>query len=296
MAGWWDIPLKIVGSIAGGVMDNNAANKAADAQRKGQQDQINLAKDIYRDQRNLAIPGYMTGGAATNKLGAMFGIAPQNYQRAALGDPGSVAGSGSYDWNAYLQDPGLSAEWQKLSRSSKNPFQTPEEYAQWHWQNFGEREGRTLNQTGGGSYDPNAPTGGGGPQQGGGNALGDPLQDFWNSPYGKLATDQFLSVDNPAIKGAFATSGAALSGAQQKALAAQGRARAGGAFNDYGNALRSLSGMEQTAGSAISGAGNTYGARAGNALGNIGDINANKSLQLNANWKNALHGVQGAFY
>lgn len=292
---WWEIPLQIVGSVVGGIMDNEAADDAADAERAGQDKQIALSRDIYKDQRGLAIPNYLTGGAATNKLAALFGIGPQNYEAAAYGDPTGIAGSGGYDWDSYLaNNPDLAAEWQRLSVNKKNTFKTPQEYAQWHYQNYGQREGRQLTNKGGGTYSTRAP--GGAPSGGGGNALADPMQDFWNSGYGKLSTEGFLNEDTPAVNAAFATGGMALSGAQKKALYDRGRARSYGAFSDYGNALRSLAGMNQTAGSAIAGAGDTYGARAGTALGNIGTINADKTRELNSNWKKGIGNALGSFY
>ncbi len=93
--GWTDIiPLLIDagGSLAGGYLAGKGGEEAAKAQGDAAQQVAALQRQVYYDTRALARPGYMTGGAATNLLGAQFNIAPQDYTAAYNGGGG---GSGT---------------------------------------------------------------------------------------------------------------------------------------------------------------------------------------------------------
>ena len=81
-------------SLAGGYMQGQGGQASAKAQQDAANQTTALQRQIYMDQRGLASPGYMTGGAASNKLAALFGIAPQDYQ-AAYGGGGMNMQGGS---------------------------------------------------------------------------------------------------------------------------------------------------------------------------------------------------------
>lgn len=101
--GWTDIiPLLIDagGSLAGGYLAGKGGEEAAKAQGDAAQQVADLQRQVYYDTRALARPGYMTGGAATNLLGAQFGIAPQDYNAAYSG--GGAAGGGMSDGSMAL--------------------------------------------------------------------------------------------------------------------------------------------------------------------------------------------------
>ena len=85
---WWEPFLEVGGSLLDTILGNEGADDATDEVRKGLEGQTKLAGDIYRDQRALSLPTYLTGGAATNKLGSMYNLAPQDYGAAARGSPG----------------------------------------------------------------------------------------------------------------------------------------------------------------------------------------------------------------
>jgi hypothetical protein len=91
----WEVILPALASLAGGALAGQGANAAGEAEAAAAASAGKLSKDIYYDQRGLARPGYVTGGAATNKLGALFGIAPQNYE-AAFAGANSGAPAGTY--------------------------------------------------------------------------------------------------------------------------------------------------------------------------------------------------------
>lgn len=293
---WWEPIAQIGGSLLSGILDNESADDQADALRKGNEQALGYAKDVYKDQRALALPGYMTGGAAMNKLGSMYHIVPQDYGAAARGDPTSSSGSSNYDWNGYfnenLSDPGIAqaGNWATNAKLREMFGNDKTKYAQHHYENFGKGEGRTLNTIGGGAYQPAT---GGTP-----NALaptGFDMNEFWNSPEGKLATENFMGVVNPAVKGAFATAGKAASGAQQKALFDRGKATAGGAFGDYKSGLQSLAGLATTGANALGASAQNFGSTAGALARNTGQIQADKTMALNNNWKTGLNNAMSGW-
>lgn len=278
----WSLILPAVASVAGGALAGagarEAGNKAADAADAA----TGLQRDIYQDQRGLSRPGYLTGGAATNMLAGMYGIGPQNYETAFDGG-GYGSGGQQGQFSAYVaSSPDLNAEWQQLVRNPKNPFKSIDEYGQYHWNNFGQSEGRQLpGMSGGGGSAPQRYGVGGdgqpiatGPAPSGGTG-GNMLDNFWQSPFGQLATKGFLGVDTPEVQGAFATGGKALSGAQSIALQERGQNRAQGAFTNYLSGLQGLAGMAPTAAANVSSAGSSYGAQAGANMLEAGKARAN---------------------
>lgn len=369
--GWTDIiPLLIDagGSLAGGYLAGKGGEEAARAQGDAAQQVADLQRQIYYDTRSLARPGYMTGGAAANMLGAQFGIAPQDYTAAYSGGGASGAGAGAgvgpennwgagqavagrsgggggnaltaglgtaagsffggpiggaiggavgglirsggdnwktlatgapegYNYDAYFaRDPGLAKEWGKADvRSLFN--NNRDAYLYWHARGGdGKWAANTLDPLEGYQADtPNgipkqiaAPSSGTGSSA---NALADPMSGFMSSPYGKIATSGFRSVDVPEISGAYARGGKVLSGAQSIALDERGKARLGGAYTDYTNGLRSLAGMNQTASNQAGAAASSYGVNAGNAMTAAGDAKANA---LGSAYKGLGQGVSGA--
>lgn len=96
--GWTDIIPLILdagGSLAGGYLAGKGGEEAAKAQGDAAQQVAALQRQVYYDTRALARPGYMTGGAATNLLGAQFGIAPQDYTTAYAGGGVPTANGGA---------------------------------------------------------------------------------------------------------------------------------------------------------------------------------------------------------
>lgn len=343
-------------SLAGGYMSGQGGQAAANAQQDAANQATALQRQIYMDQRGLASPGYMTGGAATNKLAALFGIAPQDYQaayggggmnmsggsqmlpnlgagqpvqghtggggpNAAAGLIGSVAGSfipglgpigsalggavggmirnggdnwqtvatqapGGFNYAAYMQQPDLQAEWAKPD--IKALFGGNQDaYANWHFNQFGKNEGRTLAPMG--DTKSTMPTGGA--QQMGGQS--NPLADFYASPYAKLATtisdDQFNQV-----KGGLGAAGKSISGAAEGRYADIFRKNTYGAFGDYTNQLNSLAGMGQTNSQLASSAAGQYGANAGNSMMQAGNARANALTSAYQGYGQGLSAAAGS--
>ena len=95
--GWGDwLPLLVEAgtSLAGGWLSGQGDVASANANADAAQQVVDLQRGIYNDTRNLARPGYMTGGAATNALANIYGIAPQNYE-AAYSSGGGTSSGGS---------------------------------------------------------------------------------------------------------------------------------------------------------------------------------------------------------
>jgi len=344
-------------SLAGGYLSGQGGQAAANAQQDAANATTALQKQIYLDQRGLALPGYVTGGAASNKLAALFGIAPQDYaaayggggmnmqggsqmlpnlgagqpvqghsggggSNAAAGLIGSVAGSfipglgpigsalggavggmirnggddwktvatqapGGFNYAAYMQQPDLQAEWAKPD--IKALFGGNQDaYANWHYNQFGKNEGRTLASMT--DTKSNMPTGGAQQVQGGAS---NPLAEFYASPYAKLATtinDQQFDQ----IKGNLGAAGKSISGAAEGRYAKTLAGNTYGAFGDYTNQLANLAGMGQTNSQLASTAAGNYGANAGNAMMQGGNARANALTSAYQGYGQGLSAAAGS--
>ena len=262
----WEIIIPAVASLVGGAMSGEGSRKAGKAQQDAANQTTALQKNIYMDQRGLAAPGYMTGGAASNKLAALFGIAPQDYQAAYGGGGGGALNGQSDQWSSYLASTPDVMDYWKSNAKLREMYPNANDFASYHYANFGQQEGRQLPTT----EKTNMPTGGA--QQMGGQS--NPLADFYASPYAKLATtisnDQFDQ-----IKGNLGAAGKSISGAAEGRYAKTLAGNTYGAFGDYTNQLSNLAGMGQTSSSLASGAAGQYGANAGNSMLQAGNARAN---------------------
>jgi hypothetical protein len=323
----WDLIIPAAASLAGGYLQGQGGQAAAGAQQDAANQSTALQRQIYLDQRGLASPGYMTGGAASNKLAALFGIAPQNYEAAFggamnssggltsanLGAGQPVAGRtggggpnlaspflvrnggdnwqtlateapGGFNYAAYMQQPDLQAEWAKPD--IKALFGGNQDaYANWHYNQFGKGEGRTLASTT--DTKSNMPTGGAQQMQGGAS---NPLAEFYASPYAKLATT-ISDGQFDQIKGNLGAAGKSISGAAEGRYAKTLAGNTYGAFGDYTNQLANLAGMNQTSSQLASNAAGNYGVNAGNSMMQAGNAKANA---LTSAYQGIGQGVSGA--
>jgi len=341
-------------SLAGGYMAGQGGQAAANAQQDAANQTTALQRQIYMDQRGLASPGYMTGGAASNKLAALFGIAPQDYGAAynsggmntsngsqmlpnlgagqavqghtggggsnqwaqlagsvggsLIGGPvgGAIGGAlgglvrnggdnwktvatqapGGFNYAAYMQQPDLAAEWAKPD--IKALFGGNQDaYANWHYNQFGKNEGRTLapmTDTKG-----TMPTGGA-QMAGQSGGASNPLAEFYASPYAKLATT-ISDGQFDQIKGNLGAAGKSISGAAEGRYAKTLAGNTYGAFGDYTNQLANLAGMGQTSSQLASNAAGNYGVNAGNSMMQAGNAKANA---LSSAYQGIGQGVSGA--
>jgi hypothetical protein len=169
-----------------------------------------------------------------------------------------------------MQQPDLAAEWAKPD--IKALFGGNQDaYANWHYNQFGKNEGRTLAPMGGEKT--NMPVGGA-QMAGQSGGASNPLAEFYASPYAKLATtinDQQFDQ----IKGNLGAAGKSISGAAEGRYAKTLAGNTYGAFNDYTNQLNSLAGMGQTSSQLASNAAGNYGVNAGNSMMQAGNAKAN---------------------
>lgn len=285
----WDVAIAALASLAGGALSSAGSKAAANAQQDAASQTNALQKSIYTDQRGLAAPGYMTGGAASNKLAALFGIGPQDYQAAYGGGGGGVGfgnpNSQSDQWSSYLSsNPDVMDYW-KSNAKLREMYPNANDFASYHYANFGQQEGRQLP-----SNKTTQPIGGAQQVQGGAGGASNPLAEFYDSPYAKLATtisnDQFDQ-----IKGNLGAAGKSISGAAEGRYAKTLAGNTYGAFGDYTNQLANLAGMNQTSSQLASNAGGNYGVNAGNAMMQAGNAKANA---LSSAYQGIGQGVSGA--
>lgn len=330
----WDLILSAGASLLGGYLQGQGASAAGEASADAANSATALNKQIYGDQRALFTPAYLTGGAAANKLAALYGIAPQNYEAASqsglnssgnllsssLGGGQPVAGhSGGggqnmlmplvrnggdnwstiateapagFDYNAYWNDNPDFA-------TATNGWNKPENqalfggnrdaYLNWHYNNFGKAEGRTLKPLSTGTTTTGTTTGATGTTQ----TAADPMADFMGSMENRLAT-QMSDIDFGKIKSQLGAAGKSISGAGEKRYAKTLAGNRYGAFGDYTNGLRSIAGMNQTASSQIGNAGSTYATNAGNSMMAAGQAKGNALAGAYKGYGQGISGAVGA--
>lgn len=129
----------IAGSVIGGVAQSSAANKAADAQSTAAQAAQQARERAAGKTQQLQAPGVAAYGAGLNALTGRLGLPTQGVA------PQQTQGGG-FDPSAYLAaNPDVAAEFSRLSPNNlKNNLgvSTPEQFAQWHYNQYGQYEGR----------------------------------------------------------------------------------------------------------------------------------------------------------
>jgi hypothetical protein len=269
----WNLIIPALASLAGGYLAGEGSRKSGKAQQDAANQTTALQKQIYMDQRGLAAPGYMTGGAASNKLAALFGIAPQDYQAAYGGGGGGAVNGQSDQWSSYLaSNPDVMDYW-KSNAKLREMYPNANDFASYHYANFGQQEGRQLPTP----EKANMPVGDAQMAGQSGGAMGgasNPLAEFYNSPYAKLATT-ISDGQFDQIKGNLGAAGKSISGAAEGRYAKTLAGNTYGAFGDYTNRLADLAGMNQNSSQLAAQAGSNYGVNAGNSMMKAGDARAN---------------------
>lgn len=140
-------PALIAGAatVGGGLLSSSAAKSAARdaaaAQTAASQAAIAQQDKQYTQTRNDLMPFQQAG---TNALAAQMDLLGLG------GHAGAAATPGTSNWTGYLQsNPDVLASYFSLSPGDRARFQTPEAYAQYHYTNYGQSEGRALPTTGG---------------------------------------------------------------------------------------------------------------------------------------------------
>lgn len=275
------------GSIASGAMGASAQKKAANTAADTSLAVADKNNALFRETRGqniqIAAPFYNNGVAAGNALNELL-LGPNAATAPGAGvqplnGTGALSGYGGQpDWNAYLQaNPDISADFAR-NRPAQREFGSPLAYAQWHYANYGQQEGRALPTIGGPTAPavPATPTSG---ATGSGGAL-DAFDRFRQGTNYQFRYNQGLN----ATKGSFAVKGALDSGAATKAAENYGQNIASAELSNYMNLLAGQQNVGLSAGNAIMG----VSTAATNAIAgqntNAGNVAANAALAAgNAN-------------
>lgn len=270
--GWLAALGSIGGSLLNGVLGNESADRAADAQVAASDRAQETQRYMFDESVRLSEPFRQAGMGALNQRNALLGL-PQ-----VSDGMGGGAGSGAINpatgrpyqgpnWSQYVaQNPDVLAYWNN-NPSVRNTFPTIEALAQHHYNSFGQGEGRELPQYGAGGGGAGGtpstvgigggaaqPTVGGGDQLAvmGGAGQADPVRSAQDAAYDTfLNSGQARSMlettnsDFDRMIGAFGAGGTAMSGATLGALNDRNRRNTNVAFNQYDNALAGISNTGQ---------------------------------------------------
>ena len=235
--------LPAIGAIAGAGATIYSASQASKANKKGlaaQQAAADRAAGLQEQQYADLAPWRSYGLGALQQLAQVNGITIPQSTFDATGSSKAAAAS------AYLQqNPDVAAGAQKEINNPKSDFYgaSPEDYAQWHYDNYGKNEGRAA---------PAAPTQAATPTTAAGTppaanqtaASADPrLAGFFASPDYGFRVQEGTS----AITGNAASRGLLDSGATGKALINYSQQAGSAEFSNWYNRLAAAAGVGQAA-------------------------------------------------
>jgi hypothetical protein len=267
------------GAVASGAMGasatRHAANTAADTTRATTDANNALFRETRGQNLAIAAPFYNNGVSAGNALTELL-LGPQSTagNTEIAGSSGALGGGGSGGYSggaldAYLAaNPDLAAEAHRVTADGE--FGSPEEYAAWHYQHYGQSEGRAAPAVN--VPVPTPATAGGTPT--GGSAL-DAFDRFRQGTNYQWRYGQGLK----ATEGSFATKGALDSGAAEKAKITFGQNIASGELSNYMNLLASQQAAGLSAAGAVMGVNTSYAGNVTAQNTNASNVSANAALQ-----------------
>lgn len=273
-------PLAIGAAIAGvagigsAVIGANAAKKAGRSAERAAAESSAVQREIYDRNANALAPYVNAGVPATQHINALLGLGGVSTSPAVA--------PGAPDWNQYLlANPDVSREYFD-DNDERTTFATPQDYAQWHYSNYGSKEGRafpTVPQA-----TPQATAQAAGTSQA---AAEQAFDTFRNNTGYKFNLSEGLN----AVRGGYSGSGTLQSGAALKALQERGSNIADGTFYNYLGAVGNQQGVGLSAASAQAGVGQNYANSMTAINTNKGDAQANAALAKGQSWGNALNGL-----
>lgn len=152
-------------SLYAGSQAKRASNKALDAQTQANNQQLQLQREQMERAERLNEPFRQGGLSAFEQLLREFNLAPQTprvssdprsaFTPQSAANAAAPAAQPGPDGAAYMAaNPDVMAEFQRNMASGKGQeylasigADTPAGFAQWHYQTFGQGEGRTMPQT-----------------------------------------------------------------------------------------------------------------------------------------------------
>lgn len=274
-------PVVIAGAIAGAgaigsaVIGSDAAKSAAKSSQAAADQSAQLQRDT--DQQNAATlaPYVQTGNQASGAINALLGLggtqqvmqptqaagqqyAPPNAMGSGFsgirdGFAGVATNNGQQtgpNYAGYVNaNPDLLAEFQRVGGQFGGD---PASFGQYHWQTYGQNEGRTV---------PTFGNAQGATPTANGQASLTPQQTYQSAfdNYRNSTGYQFrLNQGMNALNSGYAGVGAIKSGAAMKAATEYGQNFASGEFNNYLGALGNQQGVGLSAASAQAGVGQNY--------------------------------------
>jgi len=252
-------------AIVGGIVASESASSAANAQT----DAANLSAQeqrAARDQLTQLLSPYRNAG-----------IPALQAQMDLLGIGGSAAVAGTQDWAGYLQANQDVAQAFSSDPNIQQQFGTPEAYAQWHYQNYGQNEGRQVSTTGG----QDAVTGA--------QAQQTAISQFEQSPMFQALAAQGESA---ILQNASATGGLR-GGNTQGALAQFRPALLNQQIQQQFSNLSGLTSIGQNAAAGVGNAGMTAASNISNAYTQAGQAQAGSALATGNAINNALGSITG---
>jgi hypothetical protein len=274
-----------VATVGGAVIGSSGAKSAAKTQANAAADANATQRYIYDTTRNDQQPWRTIGGQAIGALGQGFGFDTSGY------------GGSTVNWGQYGQaNPDVAQAWQSMLQSGEAQERfngDPNAYYQWHYQNFGQNEGRQ------------APASSAGTGPGGASQIPNFLDTFSEDDFRADPGYQFrLNEGLKAVQGSAAARGALQSGGTLKALTRFAQGTADQTYNDaYNrfnndrtmvfNRLSSLAGLGQTANNALASAGQNYANQTGANSIAAGNGMAQSQLAQGQLWGNSLSNLGG---
>lgn len=244
------------GALGSAGLSMAASNKAANAAR----DAANSSAAVQREQlsaaQNALNPFVQAGVPASGQINALLGL-----------------GGNQPNWGDYLTaNPDVMQGYYQTADTGQ--FATPEAYAQWHYKNYGQNEGRALPASDATASAQNA------------------FDIFKNSIGYQNTLNSAMDAVNSGYAGAgVIKSGAAIKGAQDRA----GRI-AQDTMGQYLTALGNQQGVGMSAGSALAGVGQNYANSMSFINSNRADAIGNSALLNAQNTNNMLGGLTAGIF
>ena len=280
MAFW--IPAAIIGSaIVGAASSASASKKAANAQASATTQANNAQLQAQREAAALNEPWRQAGMGALNQRNALLGIGGGGSGTPGVANYGPAAGGP--DWDAYLTaNPDVAdtfAAAVRLPHIKNLGITTPQQWAEYHYNNHGRGEGRVIPSVAG----PPPPTGADGQPLTQSQITDNAYNTFLDSGYARSMLET-TNNDFGQMVAAFGAGGSSLSGSAIGALNDRNKRNTNAAFTQYDNALAGIS----NTGSALS---MQQGANAMNTAGQIGANNQNAANARGSSYMNTANAL-----
>lgn len=270
---------------------NSAANKAADASVATARENNALTEKIYNQNAGTLSPFLQTGTNAGALLNDFYGIPQATTQSApTTGALASYGGQTGPNYAGYVNsNPDLMAEFQRVGGQFGND---PAAFGQYHWQTYGQSEGRTVPAYG---------------TQAGAAASANPMgttQGVTAQPAvsSKSAFADYISNSDYAfqqqeggnqVNSGYAGAGTVQSGAAMKALERYRQNLQSGYRNQWASGVANQQGVGLSAASALAGVSTNYANTIAASNTAASDARANAALSQQSVFGNAL-GMAGS--